>query len=270
VLVTIVTPSLNGIEFLAECIDSTRRQQTRNVEVEHIFVDGGSTDGTVEFASAEGCKVLTREEDNLYVALNKGARNSGGALLGSIGCDDILLPGALDAVVRHYQKTGASWLVGGCRLISERGASRGSYRAPPRWLSVPMLASLGWNCFPNISTFVERELYFQYGGYDERFEYAADYDLYARMLAELSFDRITRPLTGVRLHRSNWSRSPDPRRLAEDRSVAQRYGPASPWQQAGYRYLMKLWLNGSNPNWFVHKRLDELADRRRPRSSDGR
>lgn len=266
-LVTIVTPSLNGIEFLAQCIESTRRQQSRNVEIEHIFVDGGSTDGTVELASAEGCKVITREEDSVYVALNKGARSSAGALLGSIGCDDILLPGALDAVVRHYQRTGARWLVGGCRVIDGRGASRGSYRAPPRWLSVPMLASLEWNCFPNISTFIDRDLYFEYGGYDERFVYAGDYDLYARMLTDRSFDRITRALAGVRHHGANWSMSPDPRRLAEDRSVTRQYGPESPWRRAGYRYLMKLWLNGANPSWFAHKRINGIRGRRPPRSS---
>jgi glycosyltransferase involved in cell wall biosynthesis len=267
VLVTIVTPSLNGMEFLRECIESTRRQQTRNVDVEHVFVDGGSTDGTVEFAASQGCTVLTREERSVFAARNKGSYNSNGTLLGSIGCDDIFLPGALDAVVRHYERTGAQWLVGGCRWMDERGGPRGDLRAPPRWLSVPMYVSLGWNCFPDISTFVHRELFLQLKGYDSDFMYAGDYDFYARALQHGSFARIKRTLTGVRHHGTNLSMVPDPRRLAEDKAMVERYGPESRWRRAAYRGLLKVWLNGTNPRWFVYKRIDGLRARHMAQSS---
>lgn len=46
-LVTIITPSLNGVAYLRDRIESTRSQQTTDVEVEHLVVDGGSTDSTV-------------------------------------------------------------------------------------------------------------------------------------------------------------------------------------------------------------------------------
>jgi glycosyltransferase involved in cell wall biosynthesis len=258
VLVSIVTPSLNGIEYLSECIDSTRRQATRNVEVEHIFVDGGSTDGTVEFAAAQGCTVLTREESSVYFARNKGAHNSNGTLLGTLGCDDVFLPGALDSVVQHYMRTGARWLVGGCRWIDRRGAPRGDLRAPPNWISVPMHASLGWNCFPDYSTFLHRDFYFELGGFDSSFVYAGDYDFFARALQREPFARIDRILAGVRRHGDNLSMTADPRRLAEEKAVEECYGPDSEWQQTAYRYLLKLWLNGTNPKWFFWKRMGIL------------
>jgi glycosyltransferase involved in cell wall biosynthesis len=262
VLVSIITPSLNGIEYLPECIESTRRQATRNVEVEHIFVDGGSTDGTAEFAAAQGCTVLTREELSVYFALNKGARHANGTLLGSLGCDDIFLPGALDSVVQHYQRTGARWLVGGCRWMDRREVPRGDLRAPPTWLSASMHACLGWNCIPDLSTFLHRDFYFELGGYDNSFMYSGDYDLYARALQREPFARIDRIITGVRRHGDNLSLSVDPRRLAEERAVTERYGPRSEWQRTAYRYLLKLWLNGTNPKWFLYKRIDALHSRR--------
>jgi glycosyltransferase involved in cell wall biosynthesis len=267
VLVSIVTPSLNGIEYLAECIESTRSQATRDVEVEHIFVDGGSTDGTVEFAASQGCTVLTREESSIYFALNKGARNSNGTLLGRLGCDDVFLPGALDSVVQHYERTGARWLVGGCRWMDQRGTSRGDLRAPPSWLSAPMYASLGWSCFSDLSTFLHRDLYFELGGYDDSFMYCGDYELYARALQFEPFARINRVVTGVRRHGDNMSMSADPKRLAEEGAVAERYGPQSEWQQTAYRYLLKLWLNGTNPKWFLSKRIDGFRARPTARSS---
>lgn len=266
-LVSIITPSLNGIEYLPECIESTRRQATRNIQVEHIFVDGGSTDGTVEFAASQGCTVLTREESSVYFALNKGARNSTGALIGALGCDDVFLPGALDAVVQHHESTGARWLAGGCRWMDQEGAPRGDLRAPPGWLSAPIHASLGWNCFPDQSTFLHRDFYFELGGYDDGFMYCGDYDLYARALQREPFARINRILTGIRRHGDNLSMSADPKRLAEERTVAERYGPRSEWQRTASRNLLKLWLNGSNPKWFLHKRIDAFHARPTARSS---
>lgn len=267
VLVSIITPSLNGIEYLPECIASTQRQATRNVEVEHVFVDGGSTDGTVEFAASQGCTVLTREESSVYFALNKGARNSNGTLLGSLGCDDVFLPGALESVVQHYERTGARWLVGGCRWIDQRGTPRGDLRAPPSWLPASMHASLGWSCFPDQSTFLHRDFYFELGGYDNSFNYSGDYDLYARALHREPFARINRILTGIRRHGDNLSMSADPKRLAEERAVAERYGPQSEWRRSAYRYMLKLWLNSTNPTWSLCKRIDAFQARPTARSS---
>jgi glycosyltransferase involved in cell wall biosynthesis len=258
VIITIVTPSLNGIDYLSECIESVRRQEANDVTIEHIFVDGGSTDGTPEFARSQGCTVLTREECSPYAAQNKGILNSTGALIGTIGCDDILLPGALDAVVRHYERTRARWLIGGCQWLTPRGV-RGVVKPPPHWLSAPMFASLGWNCIFHNSTFVCRNLFKEFGGFDDRFSYAGDYEFFARLLhLQEPFARITQPLCAWRRHGANRSMTSNPALSAEIQLVQEQYGPASPWCRMLYRYFLKLWLNGNNPKWFTLKRVDAL------------
>jgi glycosyltransferase involved in cell wall biosynthesis len=260
-IVTIVTPSLNGIEYLRECIESVRRQETRRVTVEHIFVDGGSTDGTPEFARSQGCTVLTREERSPYAAVNKGSFSSTGTLLGTIGCDDIMLPGALDAVAQHYERTGAKWLIGSCQWLNTRGI-RGVVHPPPYWLSASMFASLGWSCIPHISAFVHRDLFNELGGYNSHFMYAGDYEFFARLLQRHeSFVRIAQPLCAWRRHDTGLSQAMSPALSAEIQWVQERYGPASPWRQTLYRYFLKLWLNGTNPKWFTFKRVDTLRAR---------
>jgi glycosyltransferase involved in cell wall biosynthesis len=255
-IVSVVTPTLNAMEYLGECVESTRRQTTDNIDVEHVVVDGGSTDGTVEFAQSQGCVVMTGKDDGIFDAINKGSFNSSGVLIGFLGADDALLPGALGAVVGAYERYQARWLVGRVRWTDARGAVRGDLSAPPSWVTASMLASLGWNCIPHTSTYMHRELFEQLGGFDKSFRYSGDYDFFVRARHRDAFLRIPRALSCFRRHGQNMSMRMDAAQLAENEAVAQRFGPSARWQYLAYRYLIKLWLNGENLPWSVRKRLD--------------
>jgi glycosyltransferase involved in cell wall biosynthesis len=258
VLISIVTPTLNAIRYLRHCIESTRIQESPNVQVEHIVVDGGSSDGTVEFAQSQGCTVMGGKDDGIYDAMNKGSVNSNGVLLGFVGADDILLPGALDAVAQRYQSDGCRWLAGGGRWLDADGRPRGDVPAPPTWITVPMFASLGWNCISHSATYVHRELFEELGGFDRRFRYFGDYDFLLRALAHEPFCRVNRPLSGVRRHGANASMQETPIHQAETVEIMQRYGPPSPWERAMYRYRLKVWMNATSPGWFLHKRIEQF------------
>jgi glycosyltransferase involved in cell wall biosynthesis len=259
-LVTVVTPSLNGMKWLAKCIDSVQAQVTSNVEVEHVFVDGGSTDGTPEYAASRGCTVMAREEPSIYFAINKGSRNSSGELLGMLGCDDILLPGALDAVVRQYRRDGRRWLLGGCLWMLEDGRSLGGLRAPPSWMSARTLACLGWSLFP--SAYMNRDMFLELGGYRSDFHYAGDYEFCIRALLHEPFSRIRRPLHASGRHSGNLSKEINAQHLAELAAVIEMAGPSSAWQRRSNRYFLKLWVNAANPTWSVRKRIGAVGARR--------
>jgi glycosyltransferase involved in cell wall biosynthesis len=257
-IVTVVTPTLNAMEYLAECVESTRSQKTDKVEVEHVVVDGGSNDGTVEFARSHGCVVMTGKDDGIFDAMNKGSFNSNGVLVGFLGADDTLLPGALDAVVRAYERHGARWLVGRVRWTDAHGKTRGDLSPPPSWVTAAMLASLGWNCIPHQSTYMHHELFKQLGGFNKEFKYSGDYDLLVRARRYGSLLRIARVLACHRRHGQNMSMRSDAAQLAENEAVAQRFAPSAPWQRLTYRYLLKLWLNSRNLPWSIRKRLDTV------------
>src|SRR6185437_11662219 len=143
-LVTVVTPTLNAIAYLEACIRSVQSQAGPNVTVEHIVADGGSTDGTVELARSMGVTVLEGKDGGLYEADNKATLAAKGELIGYLGSDDLLLPGALEAVVKTYERDRRPWVVGGLRWIDAEGRSLGDLAAPPRWMTRHMLAALGW------------------------------------------------------------------------------------------------------------------------------
>jgi glycosyltransferase involved in cell wall biosynthesis len=261
VIVTVVTPALNGMRWLPECIDSTQRQAGPDIDVEHIVVDGGSSDGTPDYAASRGCTVLTREEPSIAYAMNKGAFNSAGELICFLGCDDALLPGALDTVVAHYRRDGRRWLVGGVRWLDERGASRGEIKAPPSWVNAPILASLGWNCIAPMSTFVSRSFFEGLGGFDPAFAQAIDYELFARALSREPYARITRTLSAARRHSDAMSMDRDAAHLAALRTIEEQHAPRSWSRRTLYRYSLKLWLNATNPRWSALKWVDAFRAR---------
>jgi glycosyltransferase involved in cell wall biosynthesis len=256
-IVTVVTPSLNGMPYLPQCIESTRRQESGQVQVEHIIVDGGSTDGTPEYALSRGCKVMYRE-GGIYEALNIGSLSARGVLLGILGCDDFLLPGALQAVVADYERSGRRWIIGGCRWLDVRGRDIGCFRPPPAWLTAPMLASLGWSCIPITSTFIHRDLFIDLDGFNTTFEYGGDYDFFVRALERVGFSKIAKVLSCCYRHGGNISMRLDNIHRMETQRIGELYAPTSGSQRRAYHFLLKAWVNTTNPRWFAMKMVNRM------------
>jgi len=252
-IVTVVTPTLNGMQYLGQCIDSVKRNHGTGYEVDHVIVDGGSTDDTVAFARRHGLRVLEGKDEGIFDAINRGSFESEGNLLGFLGADDVMLDGALDAVTAAYRREWEGWIVGGIRWIDERGYGLGELAAPPSWMTVRMHACLGWNPIMHMSTYFSREFFEELGGFDIRYKDSGDYDLFARALAREPYRRLSRPLTCFRRTGHNNSAIHAARTRAENRSVLEKFGPRSRAERTLWRYVLKTWLNGRNPSWTAAK-----------------
>ena len=96
---SIITPVRNGERFLVSCIESVLSQSYPDVE--HIFVDGRSTDGTLtilaEYSKThpDRIKYVSGYDNSIGEAWNKGLRMATGDVFGWLGADDILYPDAL-------------------------------------------------------------------------------------------------------------------------------------------------------------------------------
>lgn len=105
-LVTLLTPTLNRQEMLVDTLASVHLQDYPNIE--HIVVDGGSTDGTVDLLRrAEalwGVRWISQADEGMYEALNRGLRIARGEVVGWINSDDWLLPWAVSTVVSEMAK----------------------------------------------------------------------------------------------------------------------------------------------------------------------
>jgi len=259
-LFTVVTPVLNGRRYLPDCIASVRAQRAAGVEVEHIVVDGGSTDGSAAYAEAQGCRVMGREKPSVTFAINKGVAHAKGALVSMLGCDDRLLPGGLARVKSAYEAEGRPWVVCACRWLDPRGAELGDQPAAPSWTTASILSCLGWNCIPHIAMFLEPRFHHALGDLNERFTYAPDYEIACRALAAgHRFSRIAEPVSAAMRHGSNLSMQRRPDHEAELAEIQRMYGPSRRVVQTWNRYLLKVWLNGANPNWFWGKHGLKLA-----------
>lgn len=252
-IVTIVTPTLNAVRYLKECIESARAAEFPGVQIEHVIVDGGSTDGTVELAEAHGLRVLTGKDRGIFDAINKGSFNSSGELLGFLGGDDVMLPHGMRAVADAYRRSGARWVVGGIRWIDEHGRDMGGLSAPPVWMTPRMLTCLGWNPTMHMSTYFSRDFFTELGGFDISFRDCGDYEMFSRARRLARYARIARPVACFRRTGANNSAVNIERAKGEARAIVNTFGPRSRLEQQLWRYSMKIWFNLANPAWVTAK-----------------
>jgi glycosyltransferase involved in cell wall biosynthesis len=252
--VSIVTPTLNAMEYLPQCIESVERQRSSTATIEHIIVDGGSTDGTVEFAQSHGLRVLQGKDSGIFDAINKGSFAATGDLIGFLGADDLLLDGALEAIADCYEKhPEAAWLSGGVRLIDKDSKNLGETAAPPSWLNASMHACLGWCCIHHMATYIRRDFFTELGGFDLNYSVAGDYEMFSRARSLRPFARISKAIACNRRTGQNYSMVHGDAAHEQSMLVGRTYGPKSKLHRLLYRTLMKGWVYGLNPGWAFRK-----------------
>ena len=252
-IVTIVTPTLNAVDYLKECIESARENEAPGIEIEHVIVDGGSSDGTVELAQRFGLRVMTGKDRGIFDAINKGSFHSSGELLGFLGADDIMLPGGMRRVVDAYRDSGRRWVVGGIRWIDEQGRSMGELAAPPEWMTARMLTCLGWNPIMHMGTYFSREFFTELQGFNIDYRDAGDYEMFARARSTARYGRIPHTVACFRRTGFNNSAVNGERTLREIRTIVDHFGPPSEFERQMWRYTMKAWFNFANPAWLASK-----------------
>ena len=128
--ITIITPVLNGAGLLSDALNSVALQGYP--EVEHIVVDGGSTDGTLNILRhAHGIQWLSEPDRGPFDAINKGIRRATGDIIGHLESDDVLLPGALAAVADGFSRDRAAEAAcGGAQLVRLAPTARPRPSAP--------------------------------------------------------------------------------------------------------------------------------------------
>ena len=102
-LISIITPCLNRAEYIKETIESVLKQNYCNFE--HIIIDGGSTDNTLEILSHyPHLRVISEPDRGLYDALNKGIQLAQGNIIGWINSDDLYDDDIFQEVVYKVKK----------------------------------------------------------------------------------------------------------------------------------------------------------------------
>lgn len=177
--ISIISPSFMQAPFLEECLRSVHEQQ--GVEVEHIVVDGGSTDGSVEIIRRHAPHIAwwcSEPDGGQSAAINKGLAHASGDVFGWINSDDMLLPGALKRVAEAFAADPALVVYGGERIVQGMGIDKVSPiddpGDPERWFIAPIINQQ--------STFFRMDVVRAVGGVDPALHHVMDHELWLRVL----------------------------------------------------------------------------------------
>lgn len=225
--VSVITPCLNAARTLAATLASVRAQD--HPALEHIVVDGGSTDGTVELLrGAEDVRWISEPDRGLAHALNKGIAMASGDVVGELNADDVYAPGALRAVAAAFRDhPEAEWVTGYCPIIAADGRE---IRRPVTAYKNLLLRhySLGLYLTHNFvsapATFFRRSALEAVGGFDERYRISVDYDLQLRVARRGDPVILRRDLAAFRMAEGSLSMSGFERQFAEHAEQARRHG----------------------------------------------
>lgn len=221
-LVSIVIPTYNRAAYLPEAIESVLSQDYSPIEL--IVVDDGSTDDTQAVLAryAERCRCERRANQGQSAALNHGWQLARGEILGYLGDDDCLRPGAVTVLVRALlADPGAVMAYGDYSLIDPSSCTIRQVLFRPRPY-VEMVRDL--RVMPGPGALQRRTALFAAGPWDPGLRLAPDLDFYLRLGLQGRFVHVPGELAAFRVHESSATFRPaDPRVVDEPLRVAQRF-----------------------------------------------
>jgi glycosyltransferase involved in cell wall biosynthesis len=236
---SIVTCTWNSAATLADTLASVQRQTCRDLE--HIFVDGGSTDGTLDMIAAyPGRKrVLCDIKGGISRAMNQGIEAATGDYVAHLHSDDYYASDDVLAVVsERFLAEGVDWVFGTVQVL------RDGKLIPP----YPMLpysyrsfaAGRAW--VPHPAVFIRRSVFGRVGMFDEGLKYAMDIDLWLRLGQVARPATVDRPLTIFREHAGSLSSSNKIKARREEFAVRRRYLRRAPLAFGLYclRYMKRM------------------------------
>lgn len=181
-LVTVITAVLNGADTIKVCLESVLRQDYPNIE--HIVLDGGSSDGTVDVLQQyDDWIALWRSEPDkgIYDAWNKALLEARGEWICFLGADDEFAPGAVNAYMTLAAKEPqAEYLSSKIKIVHPSGYVR-ILGSPWTWRKFSNSM-----CTMHAGTMHRRSLLDRLGPYDISYRIVADYELLLRARERLN------------------------------------------------------------------------------------
>lgn len=180
--ISVITAVYNRADHLQDALSSLYGQTYSRVE--HIVIDGASTDGTMDVLRAHRDKIsvlVSEGDDGIYDALNKGIARATGDVIGFLNSDDFYADSrVLERVAAAFSDPEVAAVYGDLNYVAKDDTSRiirywhaGAYSS----------GKLAWGWMPPHPTlYVRRWVYDQLGAFDTQYRIAGDYDAILRFL----------------------------------------------------------------------------------------
>jgi len=201
--ISIITAVFNRKKTIIDTVKSIKYQEISPHNLEHIVIDGGSTDGTLEIlrSSLDDNTVFISEPDNgIYDALNKGLQLATGDIIGILHSDDFFEDNfVLNDVLCIFIDPEIDIVYGDINYISNKDVNK----LVRHWISgLYEKKKLRWGWMPPHPTFFfRRDLFIKLGGYNIKYRISADYDFMLRCLLykKIKVNYIPRVLVNMRV-----------------------------------------------------------------------
>jgi len=222
--VTIITIVYNNKKYINDCIESVSSQNYTNIE--HIVVDGGSTDGTQQIIEQhkKNLGYYVSEKDNgLYNALNKGIKHATGDIVGILHSDDVFFSNeSISNIVDAFNNSKAEIVYSNGIFVDRNDISKVKriYKVKPfkNWH-----LKLGWIPL-HTGIFIKKEVFNSVGFYDENYRIASDYDFSIKLFkSNFKFCFLDRYVVKMRLGGKSTTASLQKLKSKEDLDIIRRH-----------------------------------------------
>ncbi len=198
--VSVVTVCFNSADTVEDTIRSVCEQEYKPVE--HVIIDGGSTDGTVEIVKRHNGRIkkfISEPDEGIYDAMNKGLHLAQGEIVAFLNADDVYAsPTVISKVVAAMHAENTDGVYGDLVYVRRRNGHRivrywraGEYQ--------PRVFDSGW-VPPHPTFFCRRALYQEFGGFNPSYRIAGDFELMLRLIEKhrIRVQYIPRPFVQMR------------------------------------------------------------------------
>ncbi|MFK8113980.1 MAG: glycosyltransferase family 2 protein [Rubripirellula sp.] len=183
--VSVITVVYNDVDHIEATIESVLAQTCDSVE--HLVIDGGSTDGTADVIQQYADRLaysVSEPDKGLYDAMNKGIAKSTGKYISILNCGDEYLPGGMEALVSHAESRDLEGVSGNMLF-------RNPFTGETTRKDYKRLSQMGRKCFTNqCCSIFRRDVYDRFGPFDLSFKIVADVDFYLKVEDKLAFEFI--------------------------------------------------------------------------------
>lgn len=174
--VSIITVCYNSEKTIRRTMESIVSQTYKNIE--HIIVDGKSTDSTLDIVYEleplyhDNIRIISEKDHGIYNAMNKGIAMATGELIGILNSDDYYENDAVEKIIKNYEGNPYKILYGMCRCL--KGDEE-------QFVSIISHNRLEEEMIAHPACFVPKQIYDEFGLYDETYISVADYEFMLRM-----------------------------------------------------------------------------------------